>query len=284
MKVSIICPLYNAEKYLVELHKKIRQQDIELEVEELYVLTESNDLTEDLLKKNELKYLKISKVEFSHSRTREMMSYMASGDVIVFISQDVIIKNDNWLRNLVTPIFNGECDATFSRQICTNNTIEKYIRERNYPSESRIVSNSDVERLGLRAFFFSDASSAVKSNVFRELGAYDNKNLIINEDMYFAYKLITSGYSIKYCADSEVYHSHIFTLRQLFNRYFDTGVFLRENSYLLKYGANGSGFDLLAYVVKASIKEVNLKVLLNVIPNFSARFIGSYLKNMRDYQ
>jgi rhamnosyltransferase len=277
MKVSIICPLYNAEKYLVELHKKIRQQDIELEVEELYVLTESNDLTEDLLKKNELKYLKISKVEFSHSRTREMMSYMASGDVIVFISQDVIIKNDNWLRNLVTPIFNGECDATFSRQICTNNTIEKYIRERNYPSESRIVSNSDVERLGLRAFFFSDASSAVKSNVFRELGAYDNKNLIINEDMYFAYKLITSGYSIKYCADSEVYHSHIFTLRQLFNRYFDTGVFLRENSYLLKYGANGSGFDLLAYVVKASIKEVNLKVLLNVIPNFSARFIGSYL-------
>lgn len=277
MKISIICPLYNGEKYLVELHKKIQQQEVEWEIEELYVLTESSDSTEDLLKEKQLNYFKITKEEFSHSKTREMMSYKASGNIIVFISQDIIIKNNYWLKNLVNPIINDECEASFSRQICTNNTIEKYIREKNYPTEARIVSKNDVDKLGLITFFYSDASSAVKTSVYRELNGYDGKNLIINEDMYFAHKLITKGYKIKYCADSEVYHSHIFTLQQLFNRYFDTGVFFKENSYFFNYGTNGSGIALLKYVIKASLREKNIKVLVDIIPNFAARFIGSFL-------
>lgn len=277
MMISIICPLYNAEKYIVELHKKIQQQEVEWEIEELYVLTESNDSTEDLLKEKKINYFKINKEEFSHSKTREMMSHKASGDVIVFISQDIIIKNNYWLKNLVNPIICGECEASFSRQICTNNTIEKYIREKNYPTESRIVSKSDIEKLGLITFFYSDASSAVNTSVYRELNGYDGKDLIINEDMYFAHKLIHKGYRIKYCSDSEVYHSHIFTLEQLFNRYFDTGVFLKENSYFLYYKTNESGLVLLNYVIKASLKEGNIKVLVNTIPNFATRFMGSFL-------
>ncbi|TDT52012.1 glycosyltransferase [Fonticella tunisiensis] len=279
MKISIICPLYNAESYIRDLHLNLLSQkkyDNE-EIEILYVLTRSKDRTEEILKELNLNYTLIEPEEFSHSKTREMMAYKSTGDIIVFISQDVVMKNELWLRNLVEPIISGESEASFSRQLCDNDTIEKYIRKKNYPEESRVVSSKDIERYGLMTFFYSDASSAVKASIFKELNGYDGKNHIINEDMYFAHKLITSGYRIKYCADSEVYHSHVFTLKQLYNRYFDTGVFFRQNPQFLSYKGNKSGKDLAMYVFRQSLKERNFKVTLNLLPNFGARFIGSFM-------
>lgn len=279
MKVSIICPLYNGEKYLEKLHCNLVKQENEFleEIEIMYVLTRGKDNTESILKCLNANYIIIEPSEFSHSKTREMMAYKANGDVLVFISQDIEMKNNLWLKNLVMPIINNECQASFSRQLCTNNSIEKYIRENNYPEKSRIVSKDDISKYGLLTFFYSDASSAIRRDIYLELNGYDGKNLIINEDMYIAYKIITNGYKIKYCADSEVYHSHVFTLKQLYNRYFDTGVFLRQNSYLMGYKANESGIKLAKYAFKRSIEEKNVPVVLSLLPNFGARFIGSNL-------
>lgn len=277
MKIEVICPLYNASAYIRQLHEKLKRQKINFNLNVRYVLTQSSDNTEDILKEMNLEYVLIGKEEFSHSKTREMMAFSSESDIIVFISQDVMMKDENWLFNLVNPIIEGQCEAAFSRQICTNTSIEKYIREKNYPKESRVVSKDDVSKLGLLTFFYSDASSAVKTSVYKDLNGYDGKNLIINEDMYIAHKIIDNGYRIKYCSDSEIYHSHVFTLKQLFNRYFDTGVFFRENPVFLNYNGNESGMALLKYVLKRAIQDLNLKVLINVIPNFAARFIGSYL-------
>ncbi|MBW6410272.1 glycosyltransferase [Clostridium weizhouense] len=276
MKISIICPLYNAEKYITKLNKNILSQELESgqELEILYVLTKGKDKSEEILKELNCNYCIIEPKDFSHSRTREMMAMKSTGDIIIFISQDVKMKNKLWLKNLVAPIINGECEASFSRQICENNSIEKYTREKNYPEESRIVSKNDIEKYGLLTFFYSDASSAVNAKVYKELNAYDGKNIIINEDMYFAHKLIHAGYRIKYCADSEVYHSHIFTLKQLYKRYFDTGVFFKENSYLMKYKGNESGVALAKYVFKRSLEDKNIKVLLSLLPNFAVRYIA----------
>ena len=126
----------------------------------------------------------------------------------------------------------------------------------------------------MRAFFFSDASSAIKTEVFKKLNGYDGKILPTNEDQYIAYKMITNGYKIKYCADSQVYHSHNFTLKELYKRYYDTGIFYAQNNYLDKYGTNKTGGGLAKYVLKRAIQDKNWKVLLRFIPDMSARFIG----------
>ena len=279
MKVSIVCPLYNASKYIEELNSNLLNQDRtgidELEV--VYVLTKSNDNTKKLLDKNRCKYFEVSAIDFSHSLTRESVASRIKCDILIFISQDVIMKNDKWLINLVRPIIDSEVQASFSRQICKFENIEKYTRENNYPEVSRVVSKEDIDKYGLLTFFYSDASSAVKKSVYDELGAYDNKDLIINEDMYFAHKLILAGYKIKYCADSEIYHSHDFTLNQLFQRYFDTGVFLSQNSKIKEYGSNDSGVELAKYIFKRAREEKNIKVSFNILPNFGVRFIGKIL-------
>lgn len=273
--IDIICPLYNAEKYLENLHKSfLKQKNVNLN-NIRYVLTKGKDNTEQILKILEkCTYKIIEPTEFSHSLTREKEAFESKADVVVFVTQDVIIEREDWLYNLTKDIIEEKCEAAFSRQLCTNNTIEKYTREKNYPKESYIVTKNDLEKLGLRTFFFSDASSAIKRDVFVELKGYDSKNLPINEDMYIAYKLITNGYKIKYCADSEVVHSHKFTLKQIYDRYYDTGKFFRQNSYLDDYGTNKTGGGLAKYILKRAIQDKNISVILNFIPNMAARFIG----------
>ena len=283
MVISIICPIYNGQSYIENLHNNILNQHLESgqSLQILYALTKCNDRSGDILKSLNCNYTLIELKDFSHSTTREMMSEKAEGDIIVFISQDIKIKNNLWLKNLITPIIDGECEASFSRQIGEDDSIEKYTRERNYPSESRIVSKADIEKYQIRTFFYSDASSAVLTRVYRELNAYDGKRMPTNEDMYFAHKLIHAGYRIKYCADSEVYHSHKFTYKQLYKRYYDTGIFFKENKYFNNYKSNESGIDLAKYVIKRAIQDKNYSVLLNVIPNFTVRFIAKVMGEIR---
>lgn len=277
MNVSIICPLYNAEKYILNLDKSIKMQE-NVDIESIsYILTKSGDRSEDILKKIEANYHVIEKKEFSHSLTREKQATKSLGDIIVFVTQDVIIENKLWLYNLVRDIIDGKCEAGFSRQVCKYNGIEKYIRSKNYPDYSRIVSKEDIPKLGLMTFFFSDASSAVRKDIFKKLNGYDNKNLIISEDMYLAYKIIINGYKIKYCADSVVTHSHEFTCKQLFNRYFDTGVFFTDNNFLSNYSSNQSGISLAKSVLFNSVKKKDFSTMFRMVPNFASRFIGMQL-------
>ncbi|WP_251860513.1 glycosyltransferase [Clostridium sp. Marseille-Q2269] len=277
MNVSIICPIYNGEKYIESLNESLEKQKNVCIKDITYILTESKDNSEIILKNFSLNYSKISKKDFSHSLTREKFAMKAKGQIIVFITQDIIIQDDVWLYELTKDISNGICHASFSRQVSNSKGIEHYIRPKNYPNKSRIVSNKDIDRYGLMTFFFSDASAAIRKDIFVKLNGYDNKNLIISEDMYIAYKLIKNGYKIKYCSNSVVIHSHEFTLKQLFNRYFDTGVFFANNNYLNKYGENKSGFSLLKDVAKNSLASREYRIFFNILPNFASRFIGMKL-------
>ncbi|MEQ8198598.1 MAG: glycosyltransferase [Clostridiaceae bacterium] len=275
-KINVICPLYKGEAYVENLHKSLLRQSGDFSLSIKYVVTMvGNDNTNEVLDRLGADYRVIAPEEFSHSLTREREAFEADGDVVVFITQDIIIRDEKWLQKLTLPIINKECEASFSRQICDNNSIERYTRINNYPEESRIVSKEDVNRLGIMTFFFSDAASAVNKEIFKRLNGYDSKNLLTNEDMYFAYKLINSGYRIKYCADAQVIHSHDYKFGELFRRYFDQGVFLKQNSYLTQYGANSSALKLLSLVVTESLKEGNFKAFFNIIPNFAARFLGN---------
>ena len=68
-------------------------------------------------------------------------------------------------EKLVKPIINEEADATYSRQLTKYNNIEKYTRENNYPNKSKIKSKKDIKKLGLKTFFFSDASCAIYKSI-----------------------------------------------------------------------------------------------------------------------
>lgn len=104
MTVDIICPLFNAECFIENLHKSILKQQ-KVKINKIhYILTESQDETENVLKKNKLNYKKIEKKNFSHSLVREKAAFESQADIVVFITQDIEIKNDEWLYELMSVI------------------------------------------------------------------------------------------------------------------------------------------------------------------------------------
>lgn len=278
--IDIICPLYNAENYIENQLKQIVNQTIYNQVLNIkYIITESSDNTLNIVQKLKEENAKISFVvikrkEFSHSLTREKEVENSNADIVVFITQDVIIEKNDWLEKLVEPIQNEEVAATYSRQICNDKTsIEFYTRQKNYPEKSMIKSKSDIEEMGMKAFFFSDASSAINRKIFNDIGGYDKKNLPTNEDMYIAYKLLMNEYKIKYCADSEVIHSHNFSFKETYKRYKSYGEFLKvEPQINIKSTKAGGG--LAKFILKEAIKDRNLKVIVKFVPDMLARFIG----------
>lgn len=283
MKISIICPLYNAENYIEDLYFSIKKQK-DVCIEEIkFILTESSDNTEDKLKNLQCNYKKISKQEFSHSLVREKAAFEAKGEILVFITQDIKIVDEYWLYHLTKDIITGKCEAAFSRQIgYEEHKVERYTREINYPAEKRIVSKDDIDRLGLMTFFFSDASSSISKDIFIKLNGYDNKNLPTNEDMYFAYKLIMNGYRIEYAADSKIIHSHDLSFKETLKRYGDIGKFFDENKYLTEYSAGERGLTVLKYIVTRSIEDKKPLIIIDAIINFAARFIGmKFIKNKK---
>ena len=274
MTIDIICPLYKAEKYIENLHKSLLMQK-NVEINNIkYILTASTDNTENILKELNINYEKIQPTEFSHSLTREKAAKESSADIIVFITQDIIIKDKLWLYYLTKDIEEGVCDETYSRQIAKDNGIEKYTREINYPEQSKIVTKNDVEKLGIKAFFSSDASSAIKREIFEKINYYDGKDLPTSEDMYITYKLIMNGYKVKYCADSVIYHSHDYGVKENYKKYYDIGKFFKQNSFLDEYNVNKAGGGMAKYVLKRAIQDKNWNVLLKFIPNMASRFIG----------
>ena len=112
-----------------------------------------------------------------------------------------------------------------------------------------------------------------KKDLFVHL-TYDNKNLPTNEDMYYAYKLIMNDKKIKYCANSVVYHSHNFTLKQLYDRYKLTGRFFKENTFINNFGTTSSGGGMAKYVLKRILKDKRIDLLIRYPFDMAARFIG----------
>ncbi len=279
MNVDIICPLYNAEQYVQGLIDSIKKQKNVTINKFRFIVTKSKDGTDAILQKNGIEFTTVLPSEFSHSLTRETEAMKSEADILVFITQDVVIEREDWLENLIKPIENGECEASFSRQISKYNTIEKYTREKNYPEQSFINTKQDIATKGLNAVFFSDAASAIKTSVFKELNGYDGKRFSTNEDMYIAYKIIMAGYRIKYCANSVVSHSHKFSLKQLYKRYYCIGEFMAANPEIYKLGTTKAGGGLAKYILKRAICQFNVPVLFRFFPDMFARWLG--MKNGR---
>ena len=101
--------------------------------------------------------------------------------------------------------------------------LEAEARTFNYPPSSVIKSAADLDRLGIKTFFCSDVCAMWRRSAYDQAGGFE-RDVIFNEDMILAGKMIQNGGRIAYCADAQVYHAHHYSgIRQL-HRNFDLGV------------------------------------------------------------
>lgn len=242
-RLSVIIPTWKATPYLPHLIPNLKAQS--LPPHEIIVIdSTSPDGSAALASSLGCRVEVIPQAEFNHGGTRNRAAALATGDILVFMTQDALPVDSNYLAALVEPIVQGRAIASYARQTVpdTGNPLERFARQFNYPPHSHTKTNADLERLGVKTYFFSDAASAVQREAFNTVGGFPDW-VIVNEDMVLCAKLLQAGHTIAYQAEAQVNHAHDYTLAQVFRRYFDIGVFMHQAREVL-VGAKSGGEGL----------------------------------------
>jgi len=124
-------------------------------------------------------------------------------EIIVLLNADAIPLSDDWLERLIAPILDGHADAAFSRQVARH--------------DARFIVAYDYQRAYNPAKISPGFYSAVACAFRRELwDTHKFREYGYAEDTIWARECIQAGSRILMAADSEVEHSHNYTLKELF--------------------------------------------------------------------
>lgn len=237
--VSVIIPTLNAGNQIQRLIDSLQSQAL-TPLEIIVIDSSSGDDTVEIAREAGCRVERIPQGSFQHGGTRNLGAQLAAGEILVFLTQDALPANADFLAQLIQPVIEGQAEAATARQIPYPDAspLEAYARMKNYPTESFIRGAEDIESLGVMAYFFSNAASAIDRKTFEQLGGF-SEDVIVNEDMLFCTRLLHGGYRVAYQSDAVVYHSHNYGLREHFLRYFDIGVFFDQASGELSGGEPG---------------------------------------------
>lgn len=277
--VSVIIPTLNAGNAFSILLNLLKEQTIQ-PYELIIIDSCSDDDTVQLAQAAGAKVLTVQRKNFDHGGTRNVAAEAASGNILLFMTQDVVPVNERMIENLIKPLVgdstHNEVVYTYARQIAAadGNRLEQLARTNNYPSESSVQSYEDIEKLGIKTFFCSNACSAIRRDVFEQMGGFQSP-VIFNEDMFMAARCILSSMKIGYCAEAQVYHTHNYTIKQQFKRFFDNGVSMRCNSWILPYAsATKAGSKLVRKQIKGLRDARQLYLLPKLVAESAAKLIG----------
>ncbi len=243
MKVSLCIPTYNAGPLWTEWIVAYKKQSLEAH-QVIVIDSSSTDDTAVLARQAGFIVHSIPQAEFNHGGTRNLGAKFASTDtdILVFLTQDALLANEHSLDNLVQVFNNPEVAAAYGRQLPHQNASSAAAHARlfNYPVNSSIKDKKDIPQLGIKTAFISNSFAAYRQTVFTQLNGFPN-DTILAEDMYLSAQIILAGYKVAYCAEACVYHSHNYSLKEEFQRYFDTGVFQQQQSWIQEQFGKADG-------------------------------------------
>ena len=224
---SVIILTKNAGSDFQDTLQAIYAQKYPGEFEVIIVDSGSTDNTLDIARNYPTKVHHIKPEDFGHGRTRNFAASLAIGSYLVFLTQDAVPATDLWLTNLIRNFDDSKVAGVYGRQIPqkATNPMESFFLNTRYPP-SKMVKNGGQGKLDMNTIFFSNANSAIRKEIWEEHPFDDS--LIMSEDQEWAKKVLLAGYEIVYDPGAAVYHSHNYSLKTVFQRYFDSGVSLKQ--------------------------------------------------------
>jgi rhamnosyltransferase len=220
--VSVVIPVLNAGRFLPALLEALRRQKPFAPREVILVDSQSTDNTREIAGGYpEVRLIPIS--DFSHGRARNLGAQAAAGEVVVLLTQDALPQADAWLARLLEPFADPKVAAACSRQVPRPdaNPMERYFLFTHFPpGPLRRREKRDGEEVDFQGAFFSNVSAAVRKSLLLQF-PFD-ESLIMSEDQQLSRDLLNAGYAVVYAPESVVVHSHNYSLKVCFRRYFDS--------------------------------------------------------------
>lgn len=228
--VDVLIPVYRPNESLRTLLRRLERQSVK-PGRIILINTEEKFWNPKLIHGiNRVEVYHITKAEFDHAATRRKAAELSDAEYMMFLTQDALPANNRLIERLLEVFKDKEVAGAYARQLPKKNCnpIECYSRAFNYPEKSFIRTKEDVEKLGIRAYFFSDVCAVYRKADYISLGGFVER-AIFNEDMLFAANALEHGKKIAYVAKAQVYHSHNYGNLQYLRRNFDLGVSQAEH-------------------------------------------------------
>ncbi|VUS83723.1 hypothetical protein SB6421_03806 [Klebsiella huaxiensis] len=244
MKYFVSIPTYNGGqvwKSVVDNIKKYAPDDLFVHV----IDSSSSDDTILVAESAGFNVLTISGADFNHGGTRNkaVENYINEYDIIIFLTQDAI-PQPNFIENIVSVFSNTEIACAYGRQLPHQdaNPIAIHARNFNYSDKGYICGKEDASKMGIKTVFMSNSFSAYRLSIFKKIGGFPS-NTILCEDMFYTAKAVLAGYKVAYVSEAVVRHSHNYSPVEEFKRYFDIGVFHKNEPWIRDNfgGASGEG-------------------------------------------
>lgn len=286
-KVALAIPTFNAGSRFEEVLKEVYKQKEQLALVKIYD-SESNDDTTKIVKKYGFEVSNVLKKDFSHSATRSKIAkemYEQGFDYLILMTQDVYLQSDAIKLIIEYIIHKPSSGVVYGKQevdMDKGSLNELYSRKFNYGQKNLIKSKSDIKKLGIKTIFNSDAFAIYNLKIVKEVGYFGN-DATFGEDMIIADKFIQKGYTVGYCCQSKVFHTHNYTLLEEFNRYKIIGEFHKLNKEMIgKYGkTNSEGLKLAISEIKYLIDRKKMYKIPDSLIRNIAKYLGFKLGFMR---
>ncbi len=252
-KVSIIIPTKNPGYKLDTVLKSIFSSKVNFTFEIIIVDSGSEDCAKSIISKYPVTLIEIPPHSFSHGGSRNAGAARACGDILVFLTQDAVPRDDRWLANLLRGFDIPGVVGIYGRQLPSREAspIESFFSNYLYPERSILKESIDINSCLLSDIFFSNVNSAILRSEWERTKF--NEDLIMSEDQDWAKRILIQRKKILYEPEAAVFHSHHYSGWQLIQRNFDSGMSLRgivkaplgrSMSYEIGYLKSGFSFFL----------------------------------------
>lgn len=276
----IIVPTLNATPMMDRLLPALRHQGVP-GARIYFIDSASDDATVKRAKEFGAKVEVIRRSSFNHGGTRRYAcTRLPEAEFFVFLTQDAIPASSDAIKRLLAAFADPAVGMAYGRQLPRPEArgIERHARLCNYPAQSQVRSLEDRARLGARTVFCSNSFAAYRREALEAVGGFP-EDMFFGEDQVVAGKMLIAGWKLAYQADACVFHSHDYSIRQEFNRYFDVGVFHARNPWILEtFGkVEGEGMRYvrseISYLARREALSIPSAILRSAV-KYAAYHIG----------
>lgn len=273
MRTSIIIPVRRPGRLLGDLLEALDGQTLRPD-EVIVVETGAEEAHARTVTDRGWTYLSVEVGAFDHGGTRTMAARRASGEAVVFFSQDVLPVRPDTLEALLRDMASEpEVAACYGRQIpaADAHPFERIKREFLYPADSQSRQLVDRGRFGFRTALLSNAFAAYRRADLEAVGWFGERRIMC-EDVAVAARLLLEGRQVRYVAGAKVVHAHQASFVEELRRYFDIGAAHAHDRWIARdFGQPGrDGWRLMAYGSRR-LREIDRTGL---IPAFLAQGIA----------
>jgi rhamnosyltransferase len=254
MTISVVIPTKDGGRELGRCLASICQQRLDDWVEIVVVDSGSADDTVSSARAHGAVVIEIAPSEFTHGRARNLGAARATGELLVFLSQDAIPIGEAWLERLTRGLRERAALAgVYGRQVAhpSARPPEAFFLDFLYGPNARIQRAADPGELSMETTLFSNVNAAIPRWAWERFPFAED--IVMSEDQEWSRRVLLAGFALAYEPSATVWHSHDYTLAGAFRRFFDSGV-SAERSYLA--GAEQSRRVLRSSALRYAREEV----------------------------